>query len=86
MSEKVYQPIEPPTTPCVSDPRADLKDVERAMYDEVLEHFSRDNYTIPGVDDGALMEREKFFVSYECILRWVSVSKRTRAQHIFALP
>jgi hypothetical protein len=69
MSEKVYEPIEPPTAPCPIDRRADLTDVQRAMYDGVLQHFSRDDYTIPGLENGALMEIEKFFISYECILR-----------------
>ena len=70
MSEKVYVPIEPPPAPFPIDPRADLTDVEQKMYDAVLEHFSRENYIIPGIAEGALTETEKFFISYECILRW----------------
>jgi hypothetical protein len=73
MLEKVYVPIEPPSAPFPADPRANLTDVEQTMYDAVLEHFSRENYTTPGLADGALTEAEKCFVSYECILRWVSV-------------
>jgi CRAL/TRIO, N-terminal domain len=73
MLEKAYVPIEPPSAPFQANPRSNLTDVEQTMYDAVLEHFSRENYATPGLADGALTETEKFFVSYECILRWVRV-------------
>lgn len=75
MSDKIHEPLEPPTIPCPTDPRAGLTDVERVMYDGVLDHFSRDGYTIPGLENGALTEVERFFVSYECILRYLRATK-----------
>lgn len=83
MSDKIHEPLEPPTIPCPTDPRAGLTDVERVMYDGVLDHFSRDGYTIPGLENGALTEVERFFVSYECILRWVGarLERYSQAQH-----
>jgi hypothetical protein len=86
MSEKIYEPIEPPTAPFPTDPRVDLTDAEQTMYDAVLEHFSRDDYTIPGLEEGALTETEKFFVSYECILRWVGTFGGIFGLNITALP
>ena len=41
------------------------------MYNEVLAHFSPDTYTLPGVEKGELSEFERFWVSRECILRYV---------------
>ena len=43
------------------------------MYNEVLEHFSKNEYAIPGLEKGELTELERFFISYECILRWVGM-------------
>jgi hypothetical protein len=72
MSQKIYDPIEPPATPCPKDPRAHLTDREQLMYDAVLQRFSRDDYLIPGLENGALREAEKFFLSYECLHRSVT--------------
>jgi hypothetical protein len=68
---KVYEPIEPPVALYSEDPRAHLTDREQLMYDAVLQHFSKDDYLIPGLENGALTEAEKFFLSYECLLRLV---------------
>ena len=66
----VFEPISPPTV-CETDPRQDLTDVEQEMYDHILEHFSETAYTIPGVENGVLTEAEKFWLSRECLLRYV---------------
>jgi len=75
MSEKIYEPIAPPTAIFSTDPRADLSDTERAMYDTVLDHFSKPDYTIPGLENGAFTEAEKFWLSSECILRYLRATK-----------
>lgn len=41
------------------------------MYNEVLAHFSPGTYALPNVEKGELSEFEKFWVSRECILRYV---------------
>ena len=69
MPEKLHQPVVPPTAPFPTDLRANLTDAERAMYNAVLDHFSKADYTIPELDNGSLTEAEKFWLSYECILR-----------------
>ncbi|KAG5636163.1 hypothetical protein H0H81_008944, partial [Sphagnurus paluster] len=74
MSDKVYEPIPPPTV-CEADPRADLSDVQLAMYKEVLDHFSVPKYEIPGLEKGELIEAEKFWLSYECLLRYLRAVK-----------
>ena|ERR1700733_13181209 len=83
MSGKIYEPIEPPTAHFLSDPRADLTEEERTMYSEVLEHFSKHDHAIPGLEKGELTEMERFFISYECILRWVGMHILVFIQHLY---
>jgi CRAL/TRIO, N-terminal domain len=70
-SNKVYLPIPPPTI-CKDDPRAKLEESEQAIYDEVEKHFSQADYSIPNIENGELMDQEKFWLSRECILRYAS--------------
>jgi len=56
-----------------------LPDDKKRMADEVLAHFSQEDYTIPGIEDGKLMEEEKFWLSYECILRFLRAVKWSSA-------
>lgn len=72
MLDKVYEPILPPTIHD-ADPRANLLDVEQAMYEDVLHYFSDPTYSLPGVEEnGELTEAEKFWLSRECLLRSVA--------------
>jgi hypothetical protein len=70
-SKKVFLPIPPPTI-YKDDPRATLGESEQAMYNEVVEHFGQTDYSIPNIEKGELMDQEKFWLSRECILRYVS--------------
>ncbi|KAF8071928.1 CRAL-TRIO domain-containing protein [Lyophyllum atratum] len=74
MSEKVYEPIAPPVI-CEADPRANLSDTERDMYNSVLEHFSDPAYQIPTLEKGELTEAEQFWLSCECLLRYLRATK-----------
>ena len=71
-SEKVFLPIVPPPTIYKDDPRAELEESEQALYDEVEKHFSQTDYSLPNIEKGELMDQEKFWLSRECILRYVS--------------
>ena len=77
-SEKVYTPLLPPSTTYKDDPRAVLSTAEKTMYEEVLAHFTTESpvYTLPHVEKGDLQEREKFWLSRECILRYVTLDAR----------
>ncbi len=76
MSDKVYTQIPPPQTPVVEDPHAQLSTTEQEKYQEVLDYFSKDTYTLPDVqNDAQLSEEERFWLSRECILRYVYVSQ-----------
>ncbi|KAF9243498.1 CRAL TRIO domain-containing protein [Melanogaster broomeanus] len=46
-------------------------------YDRVLAHFTSSDYVLPDVDPakGALMEEERMWLSYECILRYIRATK-----------
>ncbi|KAF4613495.1 hypothetical protein D9613_007525 [Agrocybe pediades] len=77
-SDKVFLPIPPPTAILhKNDPRAVLSTNEQKMFDEVLAHFTRADpvYVLPDVENGELTEREKFWLSRECLLRYLRASK-----------
>lgn len=76
MSVKTYTPVAPRTPYHVSDPHARLNASEEEMYAEVLAHFTADGYTLSGVEEkGELTEKEKFWLSRECLLRYLRASK-----------
>jgi len=58
-------------------PPQKLSEKERAEYDRVLAHFSNPDYVLPGTDaeKGFLMEEERMWLSYECILRFLRATK-----------
>ncbi|KAF9000594.1 CRAL-TRIO domain-containing protein [Cyathus striatus] len=45
------------------------------MYDEVLNKFSNEEYSLPDVESGMLTEVEKFWLTRECLLRYLRASK-----------
>ncbi|TFK40424.1 CRAL/TRIO domain-containing protein [Crucibulum laeve] len=75
MSEKTYTPLPPASPVHQEDPRAKITNAEQAMYDEVLKHFSDENYELPGAEKGLLTDDEKFWLSRECLLRYLRASK-----------
>ncbi|KAG2340748.1 CRAL/TRIO domain-containing protein [Suillus weaverae] len=54
-----------------------LSEKEQTLYDIVLEHFSVADYTLPNVNQekAALVVDEKFWLSYECLLRYLRATK-----------
>ncbi|KAF9526403.1 CRAL-TRIO domain-containing protein [Crepidotus variabilis] len=76
-SPKVTTVSPPPPSPYAEDPRAVLSESEQRMYNEVLAHFTKEDlvYVIPNVERGELDENEKFWLSRECILRYLRASK-----------
>ncbi|PPR00899.1 hypothetical protein CVT24_000384 [Panaeolus cyanescens] len=75
-STKVYLPLRPKPAQ-KEDPRAAMSESEQTMYDEVLQHFSKEDppYSIANVEKGELSEQEKFWLSKETILRYLRASK-----------
>lgn len=91
--EKVFLPIPPPPTIYKENPHAHLSSSEQSMYDEVLGHFTRiePEYTIPNTEKGELTDEEKFWLSRECLLRYVTFlvifhHSANRMAGIFARP
>ncbi|KAJ7126916.1 CRAL/TRIO domain-containing protein [Mycena epipterygia] len=74
MSENVYLPIPPPTHPVAPISQPGLTENEAKMQQEVQQHFENPAYTPPG-SEKALMDVEKMWLSYECILRYLRASK-----------
>ena len=58
----VYTPIAPPPLPQDATKPAELADNQAKMHAEVLAHFSKPDYTLPGVDKGELREEELFWL------------------------
>ena len=71
-SAKTFAPIPPPPSKYKDDPHVTLSSSEKAMYDEVLAHFTSQDpvYALPKIENGVLMEEEKFWLSRECLLRY----------------
>ena len=56
----VYPPPPPPTNEKPAP--AELSTAQAAMHKKVLEHFQNETYKIPGIESGALLEEEKFWL------------------------
>ncbi|KAJ3530524.1 hypothetical protein NM688_g7694 [Phlebia brevispora] len=56
---------------------ADLTPVQQQAADAVLAHFTKEDYELPGGQDGSgkLTEEEKFWLTYECMLRYLRATK-----------
>lgn len=67
----VYTPLDAPTAPDAVK-HAPLTDGQLAIYNAVHTHFAADAYAIPGIENGVLMEAEKFWLSNECLQRYVA--------------
>ncbi|KAI3615003.1 cral trio domain protein [Moniliophthora roreri] len=74
MSNTVFEPIPPPTDSAVVT-RPVLTPDQEKMQKDVQAHFTKPEYVIPGTEKGELMEEEKFWLSYECQLRYLRASK-----------
>ena len=64
-TEKIYEarpPPEIPFDPAVPPPLLKLTDAQQKLYDEVLSHFDKEDFVLPGVEDGALTEEERFWL------------------------
>ncbi|KAJ6531871.1 CRAL/TRIO domain-containing protein [Mycena capillaripes] len=72
MSENVYLPIRPPQT-VVPISQPELTDAQSKMQQEVQHHFEDPAYA-PSAEK-PLMDVEKMWLSYECILRYLRASK-----------
>lgn len=71
---KTVTALRPTPDQVQNDPRAVLSESEQKMYTEVLTHFTKPEYALPGAEKGELMDVEKFWLSRECILRCVILS------------
>lgn len=71
MANDIETVVNTPTAP-TPKPKSDaeLTSDQQTMYSKVLQHFADATYKLPGVEASAeLTELEKFWLSYECILR-----------------
>ncbi|KAL0065105.1 Phosphatidylinositol transfer protein (PITP) [Marasmius tenuissimus] len=72
MSTPVCEPTLPPKDFIIS-PKAPLTPKQEELREAVQVHFTQDGYLLPGVEkkQGELMEEEKFWLSYECQIRYL---------------
>ncbi|OJT15007.1 CRAL-TRIO domain-containing protein C23B6.04c [Trametes pubescens] len=64
-TDTIYEARPPPhipVDPAVLPPQLTLTEAQQKLYDEVLKHFEKDDYVLPGVENGALTEQEKFWL------------------------
>jgi len=68
--EPDYIPFPPP--PSLSGTKQPpLSAKESELFPVVFDHFAKPDYILPGVNDGELSEEEKFWLSHECMLRYL---------------
>ncbi|KAJ8456349.1 hypothetical protein ONZ45_g18756 [Pleurotus djamor] len=79
MSDKVYTLAAPPLREDAK-PTVELTENEQDMYEKVLKHFSSPEYALPGIEKGQLKEEEKFWLSKECIVRFLRAVKWSTAE------
>ncbi|KAL0563608.1 Phosphatidylinositol transfer protein (PITP) [Marasmius crinis-equi] len=86
MSSRISQPILPPKGFAVC-PTPALTSEQDQVQKTLQAHFSKDGYLIPGVEkkEGGLMEEEKFWLSYECQLRYLRATRWKLSQAIARL-
>ncbi|KAJ7475911.1 CRAL/TRIO domain-containing protein [Mycena latifolia] len=70
----MYRPIPPPAQPAVPISHPELTETQEKMQQEVQKHFEDPAYK-PAGSEKALMDVEKMWLSYECILRYLRASK-----------
>ncbi|KAI0701313.1 CRAL TRIO domain-containing protein [Cytidiella melzeri] len=80
MGEKTVTKVAPPVpdlTGKTTPQGQDLSATQQKAADDVLAHFSTPNYKLPvtGEQDGTLTEDEKFWLTYECMLRYLRATK-----------
>lgn len=64
-----FVPLEVPTIPANEDLKdVKLSDEEETKRNEVLAHFDRDDYRIPGEEKGELMDEEKMWLVRKYLL------------------
>lgn len=68
-------PNPPPVLPAPTRPT--LTEDEQQKYETVLGHFADPKFVVPGVGDGkhTLTEEEKFWLTRECLLRYLRATK-----------
>ncbi|KAJ7707632.1 CRAL/TRIO domain-containing protein [Mycena rosella] len=70
----MFLPIPPPAQPAVPTAHPELTETQVKMQQDVLQHFENPEY-IPTDSEKPLMDVEKMWLSYECILRYLRASK-----------
>ncbi|KAI9461656.1 CRAL/TRIO domain-containing protein [Lactarius psammicola] len=71
----------PPPLPTNEKPApAELSAAQAEMHKKVLEHFRNEAYIIPGIENGGLLEEEKFWLSNDCMLRYLRATKWNSAR------
>ncbi|KIP08246.1 hypothetical protein PHLGIDRAFT_23659 [Phlebiopsis gigantea 11061_1 CR5-6] len=73
----------PPDLTGIAHPQGtDLTPAQEAAAAAVVAHFSAEGYALPGAAEGAgaLREEERFWLTYECVLRYCRATKWDGAQ------
>ncbi|KAG8794554.1 hypothetical protein FRC17_008280, partial [Serendipita sp. 399] len=72
----VFTPLPPPQQHERLQCRPPLEDSQEQKRKEIIAYFTKEGYQLPQVsEDGALMEQEKFWLTSDCILRFLRATK-----------
>jgi hypothetical protein len=74
MSTEICSPIAPPTFISNVVKKPIVANDQEGKAQSIIQHFSHAAYQIPGMEKGELMEEEKIWLSYECVLRYATVA------------
>lgn len=75
-----YTAYPPPPSSNEKPAPAELSTAQAEMHKEVLENFQSEAYKIPGIENGGLEEEEKFWLSNDCMLRFLRATKWSSAK------
>ncbi|KAH8834727.1 CRAL TRIO domain-containing protein [Flagelloscypha sp. PMI_526] len=82
-TSKVFTPLPPPENPLVSASPLELSAQQVELYKAVEDHFSEESFKLSGWSpekEASLSEKEKFWLSHECILRFLRAVKWASAE------
>ncbi|KAG8806061.1 hypothetical protein FRC18_006307 [Serendipita sp. 400] len=75
-SASVFTPLAPPQEHERIQRPSPLEGVQEQKRIEVIAHFTKEEYQLPQVsENGSLMEEEKFWLTNDCILRFLRATK-----------
>ncbi|KAL4247612.1 CRAL-TRIO lipid binding domain superfamily protein [Abortiporus biennis] len=79
--KEYFTPLPVPSFESLTEsPSKELTEHQQELLDKVFAHFTKDDYAISEVEDGELEDEEKYWLSYECMQRFLRAVKWSSAE------